>query len=246
MSDLAAFDRIDTWVFDLDNTLYPASSKLFDQISLRMTAFIAEYFDIAPDAALHRQKEFFRRYGTTLRGLMVEHGVDPEPFLDYVHAIDIGVIAEDPELESKLARLPGRKLIFTNASRRHAERVMGRIGIGHHFEDIFDIVAADYLPKPDRTAYAAMLARHGVAPETACMIEDMAVNLEPAKALGMTTVWLKGEIDWARPKGDDGTKAAFIDLVADDLASWLDGVIGRRGAGTAGNASGVEQEDPGE
>jgi putative hydrolase of the HAD superfamily len=147
------FDKVEDWVFDLDNTLYPASSRLFDLISLRMTAFIAEYFDIAPDAARARQKEFYMRYGTTMRGLMVEHGVDPAPFLDYVHQIDLGVIPADPALSDRLARLPGRKLIFTNASRIHAERVMERIGIAHHFETIFDIASADYVPKPSLAGY---------------------------------------------------------------------------------------------
>jgi len=221
------FDQVETWVFDLDNTLYPAVSHVFDQISRRMTAFIAEHFDIAPDAALQRQKDYFRRYGTTLRGLMTEHGLPPGPFLDYVHDIDIGPVRSDPDLALKLGLLPGRKLIFTNASRIHAERIMEKIGITAEFEDIFDIAAADYLPKPDRTAYAMMLRRHGVKPGSACMIEDLAVNLEPAKALGMTTVWLKGEIAWAKPKGI-GTPR-YIDFVAEDLASWLDGVLERRG-----------------
>jgi putative hydrolase of the HAD superfamily len=221
----AMFDTVESWVFDLDNTLYPASSHLFDQVGERMTAFIADYFAITPEAANARRREYFVRYGTTLRGLMLEHGVAPEPFLDYVHEIDVGLVDPNPALVARLGRLPGRKLIFTNASRGHAERVMERIGITHHFEDIFDIAAADYLPKPDRAGYAMMLARHGVSAERACMIEDLADNLVPAKALGMKTVWLKGGLDWAQPKDGDETA---IDFVADDLASWLDGVIARR------------------
>jgi putative hydrolase of the HAD superfamily len=226
----AIFDRIDTWVFDLDNTLYPANSRLFDEISRRMTAFIAERFDLAPDAARSKQRDFFLRYGTTLRGLMVEHGADPEPYLDYVHKIDIGVVAANPALGERLARLPGRKLVFTNASRIHAERMLDRIGITAHFEGIFDIADADYVPKPDKTSYAIMLKRHGVTAGSACMIEDIAVNLGPAKALGMTTVWLEGEIEWARPKGGDALPS-YIDHVAADLESWLDQVIARREAG---------------
>ncbi len=227
MSFPDVFDGVETWVFDLDNTLYPATSKVFDQISRRMTGFIAEHFNIAPDAAIARQRDFFVRYGTTLRGLMIEHRLAPEPFLDYVHKIDVGSVAANPDLALKLGRLPGRKLIFTNASRIHAERVMAQIGIDHHFEDIFDIAAADYIPKPDRTSYAMMLRKHDVAPDTACMIEDIADNLEPAKALGMSTVWLKGEIEWARPK-NGGKTPSHIDFVADDLGSWLDAVIARR------------------
>ncbi len=232
MSFPEIFDEVETWVFDLDNTLYPAVSHVFDQISRRMTAFIAEHFDIAPDAALRRQRDYFMRYGTTLRGLMTEHGLPPGPFLDFVHDIDIGPVRANPDLALKLGLLPGRKLIFTNASRIHAERIMEKIGITAHFEGIFDIAAADYIPKPDRTAYAMMLRRHGVKPGTACMIEDIAANLEPAKALGMTTVWLKGEISWAKPPKGIGTPR-YIDFVADDLTSWLDGVLARRAVAQA-------------
>jgi putative hydrolase of the HAD superfamily len=223
----ALFDRIDTWIFDLDNTLYPASSRLFNEVSKRITAFIAERFTLPPDAARVRQRDFFMRYGTTLRGLMVEHGVDPGPFLDYVHAIDVGLLESNPGLGGRLARLPGRKLVFTNASRRHAERVLDQLGIGPHFEEIFDIAAADYVPKPDRSSYALMLERHNVEPETACMIEDMARNLEPAKALGMRTVWLKGDIEWARRQGADPSPP-YVDHIVNDLEHWLDELIARR------------------
>lgn len=224
----ASFDGVETWIFDLDNTLYPASSHLFDQVSRRMTAYIAEYFDLAPDAAYERQRDFFMRYGTTLRGLMVEHHLDPEPFVEYVHAIDIGVIDAAPALAARLALLPGRKLIFTNSSRRHAERVLDRLGITPHFEEIFDIADADYVPKPDKTSYALMLQRHQVSAERACMIDDLARNLEPAKALGMKTVWLRGGIEWARHQNVLG--ADYVDLIVDDLIDWLDAVIGRRSA----------------
>jgi putative hydrolase of the HAD superfamily len=224
--------EIETWIFDLDNTLYPASSRLFAEVSRRMTAFIADYFDMAPDAARARQQEFFLRYGTTLRGLMVEHGVDPDPFLDYVHKIDLGLLDTDPGLASRLALLPGRKLIFTNASRRHAERVLERLGITPHFEEIFDIAAADYVPKPDRSSYAILLQRHQVAPERACMIEDIARNLEPAKALGMATVWLNTDRDWARRQGFGGAPPPFVDVTIANLTAWLDDVIRLR-AGTA-------------
>jgi putative hydrolase of the HAD superfamily len=222
------FDSVDTWVFDLDNTLYPASSRLFNEVSKRITSFITERFAMPPDAARVRQRDFFMRYGTTLRGLMVEHGVNPGPFLDYVHAIDVGLIESDPRLGARLARLPGRKLVFTNASRRHAERVLDQLGIGPHFEQIFDIADADYVPKPDRASYTLMLQRHGVAAESACMIEDMARNLEPAKALGMRTVWLKDDIEWAQRQGVEDSPP-YVDHIVDDLGTWLDDVITRRG-----------------
>jgi putative hydrolase of the HAD superfamily len=221
------FDRVETWVFDLDNTLYPASSRLFDQISQRMTGFIAEYFDIAPDAAFVRQKELFIRYGTTLRGLMTEHGMAPEPFLEHVHKIDVGLVEPNPDLALKLGLLPGRKLIFTNSSRIHAQRVMERIGITKYFEEIFDISDADYIPKPDRTSYAMMLRRHDVKADTACMIDDIPINLDTAKALGMTTVWLRGERDWAAFNERDPIRKK-IDFVTDDLCEWLDMVLARR------------------
>ena len=228
----ALFDHVDTWVFDLDNTLYPASSRLFNEVSKRITSFIADRFALPPDAARVRQRDFFMRYGTTLRGLMVEHGVDPGPFLDYVHAIDVGLIESDPGLGARLALLPGRKLVFTNASRRHAERVLAQLGIGPHFEQIFDIADADYVPKPDRASYALMLQRHRVAPGSACMIEDMARNLEPAKALGMRTVWLKGDIEWAQRQGVEDSPP-YVDHIVHDLGDWLDDVIARRGNGSA-------------
>jgi putative hydrolase of the HAD superfamily len=222
---LEIFDSIETWVFDLDNTLYPASSGLFNQVSQRMTAYISEYFSIAREEALERQRSLFMRYGTTLRGLMTEHGVDPEPFLDHIHRVDFELVQPNPELALKLGRLPGRKLIFTNSSRLHAHRVMERLGITEHIEEVFDISDADYIPKPDRECYAMLLERHGVGASNACMIDDIAVNLEPAKALGMTTVWLKGEGEWARPDPDPAILRQ-IDFVAENLVHWLNGVIG--------------------
>jgi putative hydrolase of the HAD superfamily len=223
------FDSTETWVFDLDNTLYPASSKLFDQVSHRMTSYISEYFNIAHDAALERQRSLFMRYGTTLRGLMTEHRLDPEPFLDYVHQVDFDRVTPNPELALKLGLLPGRKLIFTNSSRVHAHRVMERLGITGHFEEIFDIAEADYIPKPDRTSYTTLLHRHRVRASSTCMVDDIALNLEPAKALGMKTVWLKGEHEWARPDPDP-TILRHIDFVAENLGRWLDGVLEYLGA----------------
>jgi putative hydrolase of the HAD superfamily len=222
------FDPIETWVFDLDNTLYPASSGLFNQVSQRMTVYIAEYFAISHDDARERQRSLFMQYGTTLRGLMTEHGLDPDPFLDHVHRVDFELVQPNQELALKLGLLPGRKIIFTNSSRFHAERVMERLGITQHFEDVFDISDADYIPQPDRECYAMLLDRHGVEPATACMVDDIAVNLVPAKALGMTTVWLKGEGEWARPDPDLAVLDT-IDCVTGNLVHWLNGVLGHLG-----------------
>lgn len=182
------FEAIKGWVFDLDNTLYPASQNLFAQIDKRMTAFIGEALEVEREEAYRLQKQFLGEYGTTLAGLMNKHGMPPGPFLDFVHDIDVSVLDPDPHLDEALAALPGKKFIFTNGTVGHAERVMGRLGVAHHFEDIFDIVAGDYLPKPNPEIYPAMLERFQLAPQSTAFFEDMARNLTPAHALGMTTV----------------------------------------------------------
>jgi putative hydrolase of the HAD superfamily len=211
---------IQTWLFDLDNTLYPAASGLFHQIDRRMGQFIAAHLGVDALAARTRQKQLFRQHGTTLRGMMVEYGIAPQPYLDYVHDIDFSVLAAAPDLNAALARLPGRKLVFTNASVPYAQRVLDRLGIAGHFEAVFDIVAADFLPKPDARPYRQICARYGVDPTSAAMVEDMAVNLAPAHALGMGTVWVRPEPDLAPP--DDS--ATYIHHTTDDLAGWLAGL----------------------
>jgi putative hydrolase of the HAD superfamily len=218
-------DHVETWVFDLDNTLYPASCNLFDQVSRRMGSFIQETFGLDPEAARAKQKQYFHDHGTTLRGLMTVDGIDPAAFLAYVHDIDVSVLPPMPQLEAALAALPGRKVVFTNGSVPHAERVMTRLGIERHFEAIWDIVASDYVPKPDPAPYARMIERHGIAPDRAAMVEDMAKNLRPAHDLGMTTVWVRTELAWALPDGED----AHVHHVVDDLTDWLAGVGGGRG-----------------
>ncbi|MBI1206990.1 MAG: pyrimidine 5'-nucleotidase [Azospirillum sp.] len=216
------FAGVEVWIFDLDNTLYPAGCNLFAQVDRRIGDYVAACFGIAYDDARRLQKRLFREHGTTLRGLMIEHGVDPEPFLAFVHDIDITPVPPDPHLDAALGTLPGRKLVYTNGSSRHAEAVLGRLGIARHFEAIHDIAGAGWLPKPDPRAYAELVRRHRIAPARACMIEDIARNLVPASALGMTTVWLRSDPDWARPSlGVDA-----IDLVIDDLTRWLLTLVG--------------------
>lgn len=182
------FDKTTTWIFDLDNTLYPAECNLFAQVDQRMGEFIAKYLGVPFEYARHLQKSYYRQYGTTLCGLMQIHKLDPKPFLDYVHDIDLSVVPEHPELAAVIARLPGRRLIFTNGSHRHAERVAEKLGVLHLFEDICDIAACEYVPKPSPDAFDRMVRRHGVASRTAAMFEDMPHNLEAPHALGMTTV----------------------------------------------------------
>lgn len=212
---------VETWIFDLDNTLYPARSNLFVQVSARMTQYIQDRLVLDPDAARELQRALFRRHGTTLRGLMTEHAVDPEAFLAFVHDIDVTPIDPSPRLDTLLADLPGRKIVFTNGSVPHAERVMTRLGIARHFDTVFDIVAAGYVPKPDPRPYAQLVESGGFVPATAVMIEDMAKNLAPAAALGMRTVWLRSEFEWAR----DGADADHVHHVAEDVIGFLESLL---------------------
>ncbi|MBB4002728.1 pyrimidine 5'-nucleotidase [Aurantimonas endophytica] len=218
------FANVRDWVFDLDNTLYPRHSNLFSQIDLRMTEFVAEFLSLPPDEARVVQKDFYRRYGTTLRGLMQEHDVDPDAFLQYVHDIDYSWIDPDPSLGDEIKALPGRKFIFTNGDRGHAERAARQLGILDHFEDIFDLVAAGLVPKPASETYDKFMGLHRVDAGRAVMFEDLARNLVVPKALGMQTVLIVpnnleetfGEI-WEH-EGRDGE---HIDYVTDDLKTFL-------------------------
>lgn len=214
--------EIETWIFDLDNTLYPLSVNLFGQVEERMAAFIMVELGVDREAAHAIRRQFFTRHGTTLRGLMIDHGVAPERFLDYVHEIDLSGVPADPALVRAINALPGRKLVFTNATRRHAERVMARIGLTGAVEAIYDIVACGYLPKPNQSAYAGLIGRYGVTPETALFIEDMARNLEPAAALGMTTAWVRNPLEWAQI----GSDQPYVHHIVENLAPWLDAARG--------------------
>lgn len=185
------FTHIDTWVFDLDNTLYPSECNLFAQVDVRMGEFIAGYLGVPYDYARHLQKSYYRQFGTTLNGLMKVHGISPGSFLDYVHDIDISVVQEAPGLRSAIERLPGRKLIFTNGTIAHAERVAAKIGVLDLMDGISDIVATGYRPKPGADAFDAFIDTHGVEPASAAMFEDMPHNLEVPHALGMTTVLIQ-------------------------------------------------------
>ena len=212
-----ALREIETWIFDLDNTLYPASCRLFDQIHARMTHFIADRLDLTLEAALTVQKTYFRAHGTTLRGLMTVDRVDPEDFLNFVHQVDLSGVPRDAVLIAALAALPGRKIVHTNGSHRHAERLLDHLGIAASFCGIVDIAAAGYQPKPDLAGYNTLLQRHRVNPVTALMVEDMAKNLVPAATLGMTTAWVRNSVDWAA----DGANSDHIHHVVDELGGFL-------------------------
>jgi putative hydrolase of the HAD superfamily len=212
--------HIDTWIFDLDNTLYPASSSLFPQIDLRMGAYIQRLLGVDKDEAWRVQKGFFHSHGMTLPGLMEAHGVDPHDFLDFVHDVDVEVVQPRPDLGAMIARLPGRKLVFTNADAPYATRVLARLGLSDSFDAMHDIHALGYVPKPQPGAYAHLCAAHSVTPERALFVEDMARNLVPAKAIGMTTVWIDNGSEQG-PAKDPGVAAEHIDYTAHDVGQFL-------------------------
>jgi len=225
----ADFRHVRTWIFDLDNTLYRADCGVFAQIESRMTDFVAAETGTARGEARRIQKQLYRDYGTTLNGLMATRGTDPESFLDYVHAIDLGALAPDPQLGTALARLPGRRTVFTNGCRHHAARILDRLGIAHLFETIWDIRAIGFKPKPDPSAYAHVVAGAGCAPQSAAMFDDIPHNLHPAGALGMTTVWLRTPQDWSAHAGLPAAEipvamAGGIDHETADLTAFLNGI----------------------
>lgn len=226
---MADLRHVDAWVFDLDNTLYPADCNLFKEIDTRMTQYVRDLLAIPHEEARRLQKDYYVRYGTTMSGLMQEHRVEPEDFLNFVHDIDLSPISADAALTSAIASLPGKRYIFTNGSVRHAENVMGKLGVAHLFDDIFDIKAAEWTPKPHRATYEKFLAAHGVAPRSAAMFEDIAHNLEAAHELGMTTVLVTSAADWINDEpgvkrpARHGDAYDHVHHVTDDLAAFLTG-----------------------
>jgi putative hydrolase of the HAD superfamily len=219
-----AFTDIDTWVFDLDNTLYPHHVNLWQQVDVRIGEFVAAWLKVSREEARRIQKDYYRRYGTTMRGMMTEHGVSADDFLAYVHQIDHSPLEPNPAMGAAIARLPGRKLILTNGSTDHADKVLQRLGIGAHFEAVFDIIAAELEPKPAPQTYQKFLGTHGVNPRTSAMFEDLARNLIVPHQLGMTTVLVVPDgtrqvvrEDWEL----EGRGAAHIDHVTDDLTGFL-------------------------
>ena len=212
---------IDTWIFDLDNTLYPASCRLFDQVQQRMNEFICNRLTLSPEAAAELRRRYFREHGTTLNGLMTLDRIDPHEFLAFVHDIDLACVPPDPALVEALAKLRGRKIVHTNGSVRHAERLLDHLGVSDSFCGIIDIVAADFDPKPALTGYRLLLQRHAVEPSTAIMVEDIARNLAPAAELGMTTAWMRNGADWAAEESDRD----YIHHVVEDLAGFLGAAV---------------------
>lgn len=215
MTEKPDFRHIDTWIFDLDNTLYRADNAVFAQIEERMTLFIVEKLGRTLDEAASLRQRYYREYGSTLFGLMAFDAVDPEDFLAYVHDIDLSVLSPNLALNKAFERLDGRRFIFTNGCRHHARRVLDRIGLMKSFDEIWDIRSVGFLPKPKAEAYDAVVAAGAVAPRSAAMFEDLACNLLPAHALGMTTVWIRNGEAPQEPQ------VAHIHHEIDDLAEFL-------------------------
>ena len=225
------FGGVACWVFDLDNTLYPHHLNLWQQVDDRIRAYVADFLKVSKDEAFRVQKDYYKRYGTTMRGLMTEHGMTPDDYLEFVHQIDHSPLVPDPALGAALEKLPGRKLILTNGTRKHADAVMKKLAVHEHFEDVFDIVAAELEPKPSKTTYERFLKLHNVDPRKAAMFEDLARNLEAPHALGMVTVLVVPEAQrevfregWEL----EGRDAPHVDYVTDDLAAFLEGIVARR------------------
>jgi putative hydrolase of the HAD superfamily len=219
------FADIDTWVFDLDNTLYPHHVNLWQQIDARISEFVSSWLKVDAIEARRIQKDYYLRYGTTMRGMMTEHGVHADDYLAYVHRIDHSPLEPNPAMGTAIAKLRGRKLILTNGSTDHVDRVLERLGIREHFEAVFDIIAAELEPKPAPQIYQKFLDLHAVDPTRSAMFEDLARNLVVPHRLGMTTVLVvpDGSKQVVREDWElEGREAAHVDHVTDDLTGFLE------------------------
>lgn len=220
--------HIESWIFDLDNTLYPADIEFFNQIVVKMKQYVARYLSLEPEAALHLQKEYLAKYGTTLSGMMAVHGMDPAPFLDYVHDVDLKFLHPNLELRKNIKALTGKKYIFTNGSKAHARNVATHLNLFDLFDGHFGVEDTGYIPKPKAPAYDSFLEVFDVDPNKAIFFEDNLRNLKVPKALGMRTVLVVSNEDWShepaatRPASGAGDIAVdFVDYVTNDLAGWL-------------------------
>ena len=218
------FEHVETWIFDLDNTLYPHNVNLWQQVDERIRDYIADFLKVTHEEAFRLQKDYYKRYGTSMRGMMTEHGMRPDDFLDFVHQIDHSPLEPNPALGDAIEKIPGRKVILTNGTRRHADAVLARLEIERHFQDVFDIIAAELEPKPSPQTYDRFLEALKIEAATAAMFEDLARNLAVPHALGMTTVLVVPEHsrevfreEWEL----EGRDAPHVDHVTDNLTAFL-------------------------
>jgi len=211
-----AFSHIDTWIFDLDLTLYPPEAMIMSQVRDRIALFVERHLQISSTEAHQVRHSYWQKYGTTLRGLMAEHDVEPHSYLDFVHDVDFAELTPAPKLRAHIESLPGRKLIFTNADAPYADRVLAARGLSGLFEDVFDIHRMDHRPKPELSSYHALCRELDINPHSALFVEDSVHNLFPAKKLGMTTIWVNHDREVKSPGYDDR-----IDHEIADVTDWL-------------------------
>ena len=209
--------KIKYWLFDLDNTLYSGDTKVFDQVDKKMSLFISDKLNVTLAEAKKIQKNYFHEYNTTLNGMIKNHKIDAEEFLEFVHDVDLNFLKEDLDLHNALTHLTGKKYIFTNGSKAHVSNVTKRIGIQNLFDGVFDIVDSDFIPKPSIEPYKKIIEKYGIDPEYCIFIEDIARNLKPAYELGMKTAWIKNNEPWAAEFSNE----SFINYKIDNLSGFL-------------------------
>ena len=205
------------WIFDLDNTLYSGKTRVFDQIDKRMSKYISGKLNVSIVEAKEIQKKYFYKYNTTLNGMLKKHKIDANEFLEFVHDIDIDFLKKDLTLSEELRKLKGKKIIFTNGSKKHALNVIRKIGIEQHFDDIFDIVDSNFVPKPTMEPYKKLVEKHNIDPNLCVLIEDIARNLKPAYEMGMKTIWIENDEPWAAKFSDSD----FINYKTKNLTDFL-------------------------
>ena len=214
---MKSFKLIKYWIFDLDNTLYSGKTKVFEQVDKRMSKYISDKLDVSVEEAKKIQKNYFYEYNTTLNGMIKNHKIDPDEFLEFVHDINIDFLQKDPKLEKEIEKLNGKKIIFTNGSKKHALNVTKRIGINQLFDDIFDIVDCNFIPKPSIEPYKKLVEKHKIDPKLCVFVEDIARNLKPAYEMGMKTVWIENEEPWASKFSD----SSFVNYRTNNLSEFL-------------------------
>ena len=214
---MKAFRSIKYWIFDLDNTLYSGDTKVFEQVDKKMSKYISGKLNVSIEEAKKIQKNYFYKYNTTLNGMIKNHKIDPDEFLEFVHDINIDFLQKNPGLAKEIEKLEGKKIIFTNGSRKHAINVTRRIGIDQYFDDIFDIVNANFIPKPFIEPYKKLVEKHKIDPKLCVLVEDIARNLKPAYEMGMKTIWIENNEPWAKEFSDSN----FVNYKTNNLPEFL-------------------------
>ena len=215
-------NKISTWIFDLDNTLYSADSGIFQQVHTLMSKFVSVHLNIDIKKATELQRKYYRQHGTTLRGLMDNHNVDPDHFLSEVHQLDYSIVGPNFKLNRELKKLKGRKIIYTNANRQHANDVLIRLELTNVFDEIFDIKTANYIPKPEASPYEQIISEFNIDPITTIMFDDIAKNLVPAKNVGFASVWI--DVGYENFSDDIAKSKKYLDYETKDLSLFLDEV----------------------